>query len=144
MDQPINSPAKRRRRPNKGLGPYRDAIELGGATPVITKPIAKDSEKIGDDEADVGKEARERIFRKIKKLLAKRRRRNSRIILKPRLRADTTAPLTEEQAERLDHCKQAVTELNETLGPIYRAKSQRILRVMRTIRNSREQGSPRN
>ena len=30
--------------------------------------------------------------------------------------------LTEEQAARLEHCKQAVAELNETLGPIYRAK----------------------
>jgi hypothetical protein len=92
MNQPVNAPSKRRRRrrtPNR-LWQFRGAIDLGGKTPIITRPTAKGSQQIDDDEPDVVREARERIFRKIKKLLAKRRRKGTRVILKPRLRVDTT------------------------------------------------------
>jgi hypothetical protein len=73
---------------------------------------------VRDDAKDA---LRERVQR-IRKYVERRKNKRTRVILKPRLRTDVSKgevpqQLTEEQAERLAHCRQAMAELNEFLCP---------------------------
>jgi hypothetical protein len=125
------SPTKRRNRRRRRISQkIVDPITLGGKTAVIVKPTTRDSELVRDDAKDA---LRERVQR-IRKYVERRKNKRTRVILKPRLRTDVSKgevpqQLTEEQAERLAHCRQAMAELNAFRLPVYKHQVRRILRV---------------
>lgn len=128
--------ARRKRLRKVRLQKFRDAIELGRSTKVIVNPTTKDSQEIQDDVKDhlVVKEETRRRVELIRRFMRRRKKKGTKVLLRPDMtRSGSFPPLNEEQAQRLNHCRQAMRELNDILEPDLRRKVQTIRRVLREM-----------